>query len=86
MTRASVYNGHLRGPVTLIPVAERLAVELTRLRSVAAGIRTPLEPPACEANALTDCATAAVILIDTCYLESWRKQLMDVSYICIQNK
>ena len=26
---ASVYNGHLRGPVTLTPVAERLAVELS---------------------------------------------------------
>ena len=24
-----VYNGHLRGPVTLTPVAERLAVELS---------------------------------------------------------
>ena len=26
---ASIYNGHLRGPVTLTPVAERLAVELS---------------------------------------------------------
>ena len=26
---ASVYSGHLRGPVTLTPVAERLAVELS---------------------------------------------------------
>ena len=26
---ASVYNGHLRGPVTLIPVAERLVVDLS---------------------------------------------------------
>ena len=26
---ASVYNGHLRGPVTFTPVAERLAVELS---------------------------------------------------------
>ena len=31
---ASVYNGHLRGPVTLTPIAERLSVKpvLTRLR------------------------------------------------------
>ena len=31
VTRASVYinNGRLRGPVTLTPVAERLAVELS---------------------------------------------------------
>ena len=39
---ASVYNGHLRGPVTLTPIAERLAVELSlpvlQLRSVAANI------------------------------------------------
>ena len=26
---ASVYNGHLRGPETLIPIAERLVVELS---------------------------------------------------------
>ena len=42
---ASVYNDHLRGPVTLAPIAERLAVELTlpffKLRSVAVGIRAP---------------------------------------------
>ena len=42
---ASVFNGHLRGPVTLTPVAERLSVELSlpflRLSCVAAGIRTP---------------------------------------------
>ena len=28
---ASFYNGHLRGPVTLTPIAERLAVELSLL-------------------------------------------------------
>ena len=27
--RPTVYNGHLRGPVTLTPNAERLAVELS---------------------------------------------------------
>ena len=42
----SVYNGHLRGPVTLTLVAERLAIESShilrlRLMSPAAGIRTP---------------------------------------------
>ena len=41
----TVYNGHRRGPVTLSPVAERLAVELSlpvflRLRSVATGDQT----------------------------------------------
>ena len=42
---ASVYNSHLRRPVTLTPVAECLAVELSptvlRLGSVAARIRNP---------------------------------------------
>ena len=28
MTRASIYNGHLREPVTLTPAAKRLAVGL----------------------------------------------------------
>ena len=46
--QSSVYNGHLRGPVTLKSTAERLAVELSlsylRLRSLAPGIRTPILP------------------------------------------
>ena len=41
---SSVYNGDLRGPVTLTPIAERLAVELPLPVSVAAGIRTPNLP------------------------------------------
>ena len=49
---ASVYNGHLRGPVTLTPIAERLVVELClpfyRLRSVATGDRTPISRKWCE--------------------------------------
>ena len=40
----SVYNGHLRGPVSLTPIVDRLAVELSlhvlRLRSFAVGILT----------------------------------------------
>ena len=39
---ASVYNGHLRGPVTLTPIAKRITVEVSqpglRLRFVAGGI------------------------------------------------
>ena len=63
MTRASVYNGHLRGPVTLAPIAEHLAVELSlcfydlglsRLRFEHATFRL-------RANALTHCATALYI-------------------------
>ena len=48
VTRAYVFNGHLRGPVTLTPIAERLAVELLlpvfTTRSDAAEIRTPNLP------------------------------------------
>ena len=55
--KASVYNGHFRGPVTLIPIAEHLAVELSlpvlRLRSVAA--RTHTQSSACKANAHNHC-------------------------------
>ena len=46
---ASNYNGHFWGTVTLTPIGERLAVELfLRLRSVAAGMRTPNLPLACR--------------------------------------
>ena len=43
----TVYNGHLRGPVTLTPVAERLAVELSL-----PVFTTEPRSPACEAHAL----------------------------------
>ena len=43
-----LYNGHLRGPVTFTPVAERLAGELIGLSRPGFGHRSP----ACEANAL----------------------------------
>ena len=45
-----VWHDHLRKPVTLTPVADCLAVELTL-------------PVAAETNALTDCTTAAAILL-----------------------
>ena len=45
---ASFYDGHLRGPVTLTPNAERWQWNChylyVRLRSVAVGIRTPTRP------------------------------------------
>ena len=40
-----VYKGHLRGPITLTPVAERFAVELS-LQGI------EYRSPACKANAL----------------------------------
>ena len=53
------------GPLTQTSVAERLAME----RSlpvfsiyVCRSLDSNIQPSACEANALTDCATSAVIL------------------------
>ena len=57
----SVYNYHLRGPVPLTPIAERLAVELSLplfTISVCRGWDSNTQPP----NALIHCATAAVHL------------------------
>ena len=55
----SVYNGHLRGPVTLTPIAERLAVDLSPpvLTTVFRGWDSNSQPSACEENALTNSAT-----------------------------
>ena len=63
---ASVYDGHFRGPLILTPVAERLTVELSLpvfTTYVSGGWDLNTLPSAWEANALTDCVTAAVILI-----------------------
>ena len=50
----TVYNGHLRGPLTLTPIAkhwaEKLVLPVLTTWSVTTGDRTP--NPACEANAL----------------------------------
>ena len=56
-TGPSVYNGHLRRPVTITPNAERLAVELT-LPVLTTRIRTPNLPHA-GPIALIESATAA---------------------------
>ena len=60
--RTSVYNGHLRGPVTLTPIAERLAGELSLpvlTCQVCRGWDSNTQPSACGANAFTNYATAA---------------------------
>ena len=62
---ASVYNGHLRGPVTLAPIAELLAMELslpvfTSTTKVCRGWDSNSKPSTCGANALIHRATAAV--------------------------
>ena len=61
----TVYNGHLRGPVTLTPIAGRLAVSsgavTTCLTKVCHGWDSNTQPSACGANALTHCSVAAVL-------------------------
>ena len=50
----SVYNGHFRGPMTLTPIAERLAVVLSLpvLKiEVCRGWDSNTQPSACGANA-----------------------------------
>ena len=60
----SVYNGQLWGPVTLTPIAESFAGELTLpffTTWVCRGRDLNTKLSACEANALAHCFTAAVI-------------------------
>ena len=60
---ASFNNGHLRGPVTLTPIAERLAVELSLpifKTKVCRGWDSNTQTSACENYDLTHCTTAAV--------------------------
>ena len=60
----SVYNGHLQGPVTLTPIAERLAVEvsLPYYEWVCRGWDSNTQPSACGTHALTHCATTTAHL------------------------
>ena len=63
---ASVYNNHLRGPVTLTPIAERLTVDLLLhlpvfKTYVCRRWDSNTQYSACKANALAHCTTAAVI-------------------------
>ena len=67
---ASVYNGHLRGPVKLTLTAKLLAVELSQpvfTTSVFRGWDSNTQPSACGANTLTHCATSAIY----CNLGQW---------------
>ena len=63
MRRGIQLLGNFQGPVTLRPPAERLAVELPLpvfTIYVCRGWDSNTQPFACELNALTQCATAAV--------------------------
>ena len=58
----TLYIHYLRGPQTLTPFAERLAVRLSLsvfTTKVCRGWNSNIQPSTCEANALTDCVTAA---------------------------
>ena len=61
--RTSVYNDHIRGPVIVAHIAERLAVELSltvlTTRACLSFRDSSTQLSACGANALTDCTTAA---------------------------
>ena len=60
--KTAVNNGHLRGPVTLTPIADHLAEELSLpilSPKVCRGWDSNAQPSACRANALTHCATVA---------------------------
>ena len=64
---AYIYNGHLRGPVTLTPIAKRLAVELSLpvfTTKVYHGLDSNTQPSTCRDNPLTHCATATVDRVD----------------------
>ena len=61
----SVYNGHLRGPITLTPNAKCWEVELSLpvfITKVCRGWDVNTQPSPCEANALNYGATAAVAI------------------------
>ena len=60
--RASIYHCHLRGTMTLIPVAELLALELSLpgfATYVCRALDSNTKPSAFDVNAQTDCATTA---------------------------
>ena len=68
---ASVYNGHLRGPLPFAPNVELMAVEISlptlTTSSVAAGIQLPIL--FCGANALTHCTTVAPFCLSCYYVK-----------------
>ena len=83
---ASVYNGHLQGPVTLTPVVG-LAVDLSLpvfTTTVCCGWDSNSRPSACRTNALNHCANAAVVTSRNVYKNSMHKnkiQSFDVEYL-----
>ena len=63
VTRASVHNGHLRGPVTLTPLCRAFSIGAGTnlfLRQACQGWDSNTQPFACGANTLTHYATVAV--------------------------
>ena len=80
----SVYNGHLRGPVSLTPTAERSAVELSLpvlTTQVCRGSDSYIQPSACEANGRTHCATAIFIAINHNKIDCWIDTFFFLAYL-----
>ena len=57
--KTSVNNGHLRGPVTLTPIADHMAEELSLPILSTKVWDSNAQPSACRVNAVTYCATVA---------------------------
>ena len=71
----SVYNGNLQGPVTLTPIAKRLAVELSLpvfTTNFCRGRNSNTQHSASEATALAHCATAAVTALAKLYVNPYK--------------
>ena len=86
--KPTLYNCHLRGPVTLTPVAERLAVELSLPvfnSSVCCGWDSNTQPSSFRTDALNDCANAAVVTSHNVYTNTMHKHIkiqpFDVEYL-----
>ena len=83
---ASVYNA-CGGPVTLTPIAERLAVELSLFVFTTycyRGWDSNTQPSACGANAITDSATDALIsLVETKKLKCWLSDLYIINFVIL---
>ena len=84
---SSFYNCHLRGPVTLTPNAERLAVELYSCFNDLglSWLVFNTQPSTCGANALIDCDIAAVIVPVDYYItvgiiniKTMRRKLLEI--------
>ena len=80
---ASVYNGHLRGLVTLTPITERLAVKLSLPVLTTDSWDSYTQSSACEANALTHRASAAVAALKKSVCQ---KEMIEIKWVLDHNQ